>query len=370
MKKYTWREMYEVFVSQQILYVRNKSESSSSIDHAGVHFENNNANQFLLCLVIQNRLSEKLINNKEYHMLLDRLNLRHEHERAIEFLKKYQVVTFNNANKQTHSDNIMRDSNTIMVDDIKNIDARKDRHKSNFITNETWLKVNHEKNAVQHFFNRLPNDIHAITYQQKCQWSTLIDNMEHNGCLGLFVHEAIYNPGIVGGLKLLLQHDHRLLLNNIDNNNSANVHSTILQTLLHSGKKANSNVYTYDSILLGLCKFMTLLVSNQYILNVYQAIIDIVQPLLHIRKQYSSVYIMYGITIFDILIKYSKQNKYLFSDVMIQYACLQMKYTLNDILNNCNVGDNNNMAVKLNEQIASIKHETKEKIIMFLKNLG
>ena len=55
---------------------------------------------------------------------------------------------------------------------------------------------------------------------------------------------------------------------------------------------------------------------------------------------------------------------------MIQYACLQMKYTLNGILNNCNVGDNNNMAVKLNERIANIKHETKEKIVMFLKNLG
>jgi len=313
-------------------------------------------------------------------MLLDRLNLHREHERAIRFLNKEHVDIC----KQLQFDNIGNNSKSILattLEGVKMIDARKRTHQFNYTKRKHMRgKLNHEKNAVQHFFNRLPNDIHSITYQQKYQWSKLTDNMEHNKCLERFVHEAIYNPGSIDVLNVLLHHDNRLVLNssihidgrhlannngNKNKNNFANIHNTILQTLLHSAKKANSNVYAYDNILSGLRKLITVLISQMHVINAYQIILNIVHPLMCTQKEYSTIFIMYGITIFEILMKYGKQNKYIFSDIMVEYTCLQMKYTLNGILNHWN--SNGSISPNTNEPTSRIKHETKEKINYIVK---
>ena len=339
MQKNTKRKLYHSYIRKQIQHVQKYPSQfnqviasiASLIHQQSTNNEKNKQplqfhksiqiNQFLICLILQTELINQTITNKEYDMFINKLNLKHEHERSM-----YHIQQVNNTKEHVRNINKANDR-------VKQIDLQKKNIITDNTKNEEKKKKKNMKNqqsSIQSFFNRLSNDINSIKYDQKCQWSALINNnnnMENtNDCLEKMIHEAIYNPDMIPTLFLLLKHDHRLLFHN-----DIDVPSILLKVLLHSGKQASGNIYTYDRIILGLRKFIIALLINQYILNGYHFIIHVVHPLLCIRQEYTSIYIMYALTIFNLFID-TKYNQYFLSNAMQQYICLQMKGTLHDIL--------------------------------------
>ena len=283
-------------------------------------------NQFLMCLALQKGLVDNIIDNREFDILIDRLDLREEHN-------KCPFMGVGRTMKQQAHGPVPGVQTTIINNAVSAVKAF-DSEMSSHVLRSDIDKGANSKNEIQRFFNQLPSDPRSITHSMKLKWSALMDARIEDS-VEKFTHECIYNQDVVDTLFSLLCHDNRIVFavqeNYTENHVIPFLHTVLLRTLLDSGREAHTNAYTCDRVLAGLCRLVTMLAKNQFIPSMYQFTTTVVHPLLRARAQYASVYIVYGTSIFDVLAKH--RNKYNFPEVMYKYTCFQMKSSMESLLN-------------------------------------
>ena len=283
-------------------------------------------NRFLMCLALQKGLVDDILDNREFDMLIDRLDLREEHNKCpfmgVETTMKQQAHGLGPGVQTTVVDNA--------VSAVKAFDSEMSSH----VLGDNMDKSVKSENNIQRFFNQLPSDPRSITHSMKLKWTALMDARIEDS-VEKFAHECIYNQDVVDTLFALLCHDNRIAFAvhgvHAENHSTSLLHTALLRILLDSGREAHTNVYTCDRVLSGLCRLVTMLAENQFMPSMYKFTTTVVHPLLRARTQYASVYIVYGTSIFDVVAKH--RNKYNFPEVMYKYTCFQMKSSMESLLN-------------------------------------